>query len=383
MQYSNDLFDLRIEIGNKIKKQMEQKKISKAKLCRETGMSRPTLDKMLSGNITNKTNYDKHISKIMNCLGISSDVLLGNIKKNRTRNIREILRKSIEDIANFTGISVDRLKDIEYGAEATLTELRDIAMCFSTSVNVIQGKNFFEPQLAKMDLLIPNIGEDKNDDVNGFWGYIGILTSHGKKYKWFPITRITRKFVYQDMENKYIVIPCMNNKVLFLSMDNIDRIVLLDEACDYPVDLDWPMDTGDEKISEEEVPQVLYELLEYYYLGESVEMSDNLHKCLEEFVDEYKISDDEIEDIINGIEIHYADGLDESDTIEFYENENISDAVSYVYDHDDYDDYDCMDEVLYYTGYNERESIIKLKNVAMLELPFIKLENAIIEKNDL
>lgn len=51
-----------------------------------------------------------------------------------------------------------------------------------------------------------------------------------------------------------------------------------------------------------------------------------------------------------------------------------------MYDHDDYDDYDCMDEVLYYTGYNERESIIKLKNVAMLELPFIKLENAIIEK---
>jgi len=54
-----------------------------------------------------------------------------------------------------------------------------------------------------------------------------------------------------------------------------------------------------------------------------------------------------------------------------------------VYDHDDYDDYDCMDEALYYTGYNERESIIKLKNVAMLELPFIKLENTIIEKNDL
>ena len=52
-------------------------------------------------------------------------------------------------------------------------------------------------------------------------------------------------------------------------------------------------------------------------------------------------------------------------------------------DDDDYDDYDCMDEVLYYTGYCECENLIKLKNIAMLELPFIKLENAIIEKNDL
>ena len=42
-----------------------------------------------------------------------------------------------------------------------------------------------------------------------------------------------------------------------------------------------------------------------------------------------------------------------------------------------------MDEVLYYTGYCECENLIKLKNIAMLELPFIKLENAIIEKNDL
>mgnify|MGYP004548347765 FL=1 len=34
-------------------------------VCREAGISRPTLDKMLLGNITNKTNYDKHLTKIM------------------------------------------------------------------------------------------------------------------------------------------------------------------------------------------------------------------------------------------------------------------------------------------------------------------------------
>ncbi len=58
-----------------------------------------------------------------------------------------------------------------------------------------------------MDLLISTIAEKGTNDVSGFWGHVGIRISRGKKYKWFPITRITRKFVYQDMENKYMVIP--------------------------------------------------------------------------------------------------------------------------------------------------------------------------------
>ena len=375
MNYNNDLFDLRLEVGNKIKKQLDQQSISKAELCRQAGISRPTLDKMLLGNITNKTNYDKHLNKIMECLEISADVLLGNVKKNRTRSIRELLKKSIDEISDLTGISVNRLNDIEMGEEASLTELRDIAWCLSTSVNVIQGKNYFEPQLAEMDLLITNIGSESSNSISGFWGHIGVLALNGKKYSWFPITKNSRQFIYQDMENKYMVIPCMNNKVLFLNMDNIDRIVLLDEACDPPSNLDWPKD-----ISEGEIPLVMYELLEDYEIDDVEEISDNLKKILERFVKKHDVSEIKMNDMVRRIEIYYADGRHESDIINFDSNENIAETVSYVYDHIDYDDYDCLDKILYYTGYDECEYILKLKNIAMLELPFIELENAIVEK---
>ena len=38
------------------------------------------------------------------------------------------------------------------------------------------------------------------------------------------------------------------------------------------------------------------------------------------------------------------------------------------------------DKVIYYTDYQEMENIVVLKNIAMIELPFIALENAINEK---
>lgn len=49
----------------------------------------------------------------------------------------------IEDISNFTGISVKQLKRIEAGEDASLAELRDLAMCLRTSVNVIKSRKLF------------------------------------------------------------------------------------------------------------------------------------------------------------------------------------------------------------------------------------------------
>jgi len=378
MQYVNDLFDIRVEIGNKIKEMMDQLAMTKAELCRVTGISRPTLDKMLLGNITNKTNYDKHLTKIMQYLGLTSDMLLGNMKKNRTRDFREYLKKSIDEISDLTGISVEHLQKIEDGEGASLSEWRDIAFSLSTSVNVIKGRNYFLPQLSDLDLLISCWGTKASDEISGFWGHIGILPAKGEKYYWFPITENTRKSIYQDMNNRYMVITCMNNKVLFLNMDNINKVVLLDEACDAPGNMDWDYD-----VSEGEIPAVVYEALGEYCMGEMDDISDRLQKILGNIIDKYKLTDDKIESILNGIKIYYQDGKIEDDRISFDENENISDIISYIYDHFDYEDYECIDETLYYIGEYECECIIKIGNIAMIEFPLINLENAIIEKNNL
>ena len=148
MTHLDELFDLRSNIGNKLEIIMEDRKITKAQLCSNAGISRPTLDKMIGGKITNKTYYDKLLGKILKYIKLTPDELLGNTKKNRVRDIREILSYHIEDISNMTDISVDKLKIIEAGGEVSLAELRDLAICLNTSVNVIKQQNYFEPQIA-------------------------------------------------------------------------------------------------------------------------------------------------------------------------------------------------------------------------------------------
>lgn len=89
------------------------------------------------------------MAKIMEYLSISADMLLGNIKNKyiRTREISNLMKVSSKEIAKATGIPLTRLMEIDAGENATLAELRDIAMCLSVSVKCLLGENFFEPQM--------------------------------------------------------------------------------------------------------------------------------------------------------------------------------------------------------------------------------------------
>ena len=68
-----DLFDRRSPVGTRLEQILMEKKCTKAELSKKTGVSRPTIDKVLSGTITSKKNYETHMSKIMNYLQITPD----------------------------------------------------------------------------------------------------------------------------------------------------------------------------------------------------------------------------------------------------------------------------------------------------------------------
>ena len=211
-----DLFDKRCVIGANLEQILEERNYTKAELCKKAGVSRPTLDKLLAGTLTSKTNYEKHISKILDCLSINPDILLGNVKNeySRTRAIRNILRISSEEIAQATGITLSRLKEIESGEKASIAELRDVAICLSVSVSCLLGLNFFEPQIATLDDCIRYNKLSEMENLSGFWGHVGILLNNIDKFLWFPITGSVRESIYNAMNDDKIVIPCMNNKVL-------------------------------------------------------------------------------------------------------------------------------------------------------------------------
>ena len=52
-----DLFDKRSVVGAKLEDLLVEQGFTKAGFCKECGISRPTLDKLLAGNITSKANF--------------------------------------------------------------------------------------------------------------------------------------------------------------------------------------------------------------------------------------------------------------------------------------------------------------------------------------
>lgn len=369
------LFDKRSVVGAKLLSILQERDYTKTDLCKKVGISRPTLDKLLAGTLTNKTNYEKHIEKILNYLEITPDMLLGNTvyRQNRTRRIRNMIGITTEEISQMTGISLERLQRIERGEAGTLAEFRDIAMCLSTSTNVLSGRYFFEPQVGTLDIEI--LDEDYKGELSGFWGHVGILLDNSEEYCWYPITVNTRSLILRMMEAKRLVIPCMNNKVLLLCMEHVKEIVLLDDACDEPVEMNW-----DSTVSCGEIPLVVYEALEDYLLflweDEGDRFSNKMKGCLENIIEDKKWSEEDIRQILAETCIYYASGHKETVYIDFHNRESLSSSIIEIYDFEETED---SKDILFFTEENAAEHIVNMKKISMIELPLLQVENAICE----
>ena len=72
----NNLFDNRKQIAVNLKNCIRDKGFTKVSFSDRVKISRPTLDKLLNGEIDSKKSFDKHISKILNVLNLSADDLM-------------------------------------------------------------------------------------------------------------------------------------------------------------------------------------------------------------------------------------------------------------------------------------------------------------------
>ena len=73
----SDMFDMRSTVGAKLESVLYERGLTKAAFCSASGMSRPTLDKLLSAKITSKTNFEKHIKKALDSLKIIAIASVG------------------------------------------------------------------------------------------------------------------------------------------------------------------------------------------------------------------------------------------------------------------------------------------------------------------
>ena len=371
------LFDDRSVVGARLEKILGEREYTKSGFCKECGISRPTLDKILSGTIGSMTNYEKHMRKILNCLSITPEKLIGDSSKahSRTRQLRTLLNIKKEEIAAAIEISVDRLDEIEAGEPMTNAELRDIALYLGTSTSCIMSSNVFYPQTTALSDFIKEI-DDEGAELSGYWGHLGVMPLGSTEYSWYPITRYEASEIEYSLKGKQAVVPCMNNKLLYFNLEKIKSIVLLDDACDPPAYYNW-----DHSIGEGEIPLVVYEVLVDYYSRErdeniNAEYSPKLQSLLDRLIEEKKWTDDQIYDLTSGIKIRYADGGVFNNLIELG---NGSDLFTIVNDLYTMKDLGNTDKYVSFTDWNGAITYINTDEVAVIEMPLVGVEKKIMD----
>lgn len=175
---------------------------------------------------------------------------------------------------------------------------------------------------------------------------------------------------------------CMNNKVLFLNMSNIEDITLSDFDADTPSGKNW-----DEHVSCGEIPLVVYEALEDYEENSQVtlyndtENSTELYKYLMEYVRKNGWTEEDIFQLLNTSVFYYLDGRKKSTIIDFYQDsDDIIETIEMVYG---YDFTDIEQNFMFYIdAHDETENFVNLKGISMMELPLLKVEEEIFRRND-
>lgn len=70
------LYEKRELLAQKLMECLRFRGITKVELCRRTGISRPTLDRLLHGEISSQATFMKHMDKILTALRMTAGELL-------------------------------------------------------------------------------------------------------------------------------------------------------------------------------------------------------------------------------------------------------------------------------------------------------------------
>ena len=72
----DELFEHRSLVASKLKDCIRDMGYTKVSFAAKAGISRPTLDKLLNGSISNKSSFDRHLQKILQLLNMTVEELM-------------------------------------------------------------------------------------------------------------------------------------------------------------------------------------------------------------------------------------------------------------------------------------------------------------------
>lgn len=379
----DDLFDMRSVVGAKLEKVLFERKYTKSSFCEGAGISRPTLDKLLKGQVTNKANYNKHIAKILEYLSISPDTFIGNANLcyNQTYKLRDYLNMNLQELSSRCGISEKRLSEIEQGSSASTAELMDLAFCIGTSVSGILGIEYFQTQLSYLDALLFDKSDDQLLYAGGFWGHIGLLLKGNTIFKWFPITDFNRKRLLNSLNQSFAVLPCMDNSLLLINCQNINEIVALSDDCDEPDNADW-----NPHVSNGEIPLVVYEAYDAYsiYKDSSApidpdDISESLFMAIDHLISTKVLDEDSLYTSVHEMHVLFSNGAEVKSNIYDFEDCTLIDAIMSIYE---FGSLSNDEKIVSYIDSNGAQIVINLDNISCIRLPLVQAESAICSIQD-
>lgn len=226
----------------------------------------------------------------------------------------KILRKQSnytkKDLANMLGVKTKDIQNWELNkAQPELKILRDLADIFSTSVYDILS----DESIATTDYSPWNF----NETIDYFWGHIGILLYNSNIIKWYPITNSAFDRVETILsndkpskENDIFSLDTLNNRLLLINKNIVKKISLLSDASDSPKDWEIPWD-GYQGLGSEKFYNLIYEyFFDYEHFCQNT--SEELQNKVVNLIEEKRITEDNVLEILNQVYIYYHDNTVET-----------------------------------------------------------------------
>ena len=382
MQNSNlrVLFDARSTVAVRLGEVIKKGGYTKSGVCADTGISRPTLDKLLHGELAHQQNFEKHIEKLLNYFKMTPNELLGGMNTGLDWNgsLRQELRIDLENLSHVSGVSIENLNKIEASEDVSLADLRDVAFCLGTSVNGVRGKGYFQTQIASS-------GESTSSSpatvpsLKRYWGHLGLRLVGQAQFLWFPITEYTERMVKQITSKKFMVVECMNNSLLLIRRDAVEEINLLPKESKRSSAMDW-----DSSVNMGTIPAVVYEAFEDYmsYKGKCTDpatfnLSEKMITAMDALMAKEKLDPDDFARDLKKATIFYPNGKEQSYELDF---NSLDDAASLIFLIKNWYEYNNLlerDLLRLHCG-RGMDTFINLENTAMMKLPFALVERLIL-----
>ncbi|WP_085598398.1 MULTISPECIES: helix-turn-helix transcriptional regulator [unclassified Pseudomonas] len=225
----------------------------------------------------------------------------------RLKELRKALGLTQAVLADHLNVSQQTVARWERGdAEPNFAMLRDIATLMGTSVD---------------DLLEYSVGRAKipsqhwnpqDENIDGFWGHIGLLLPGKAKSQWYPITesecgRVSRLLSERHSSSGWLLLSTLNNKILIVNPDLMQRIRFLDDAADQPDDGDWVLSLDSYQGWGAEIYRGIGE---YFWDEEEFESKNSLamKKIIGDLVEEHELDEKAAYELLEHTKVYLNNG---------------------------------------------------------------------------